>query len=40
MDDPERFVTALREFLGGTAPARLGPTSLRATILSGGAAAA
>jgi pimeloyl-ACP methyl ester carboxylesterase len=40
MDDPMRFVSVLRSFLQGSSPARLDPSSLRATILSGGAAAA
>jgi pimeloyl-ACP methyl ester carboxylesterase len=40
MDDPLRFVNVMRSFLQGSAPGRLDPSSLRATILSGGAAAA
>ncbi len=38
MDEPERFVGVLRSFLRETAAARLDPSSLRATLLTGRAA--
>jgi pimeloyl-ACP methyl ester carboxylesterase len=37
MDDTARFVAVLDDFLAGTAPARLGPETLRERILEGDA---